>query len=97
MSWNGPSAAVVLVLLLAWGPARRCLAGDSYLDRSKVQEAVPYGMTIEPPASPEGAAGAGEHEADTPHRTRPSSGTPATLVEPEQGPGGDGGGTHGPR
>ncbi|MCI0637004.1 MAG: hypothetical protein L0206_24275 [Actinobacteria bacterium] len=44
-------------MLLAWGPA---LAADSYLDRSKVQEAIPYGTTIEPPPAREGAEAAGE-------------------------------------
>src|SRR5262249_11324809 len=48
--WNGPEFArvrLVALLLVIW--ALPCAAGETFLDRSKVREAVPYGTTIEPP------------------------------------------------
>ena len=38
----------VVALLVAIG-SLPCAAGEGFLDRSKVHEAVPYGKTIEPP------------------------------------------------
>ena len=40
----------VVALLLAIG-ALPCSAGEGFLDRSKVHEAVPYGTTITPPST----------------------------------------------
>jgi len=38
---------LVALLVVIW--SLPCVAGESFLDRSKVREAVPYGTTIEPP------------------------------------------------
>src|SRR5262249_35086188 len=45
-----PEAAFLLLSVLCC-PALPCLAGESYLDRSKARDAVPYGTSIEPPAA----------------------------------------------
>ena len=80
MPWNAPRVGLVLAALLASGPAANCLAGDGYLDRSKVQEAIPYGTTIEPPPSHD--AGAVGKDDDAP-RTAPPSGSTSTTVDAE--------------
>jgi hypothetical protein len=81
MSWNGPRVVAALVALLLWGAALRCVAGDSYLDRSKAQEAIPYGTTIDapPPRKDAGAAGRGEDDA---RPTTPPSEAPSRTDEP---------------
>ncbi len=78
MSWNGPRIVAALVALLLWSPALRCLAGDSYLDRSKVQEAIPYRTTIDAAPSHEDAGAASRGEDDTPPTAPPRAAPPRT-------------------
>jgi len=66
------------------GAPPSCLAGDTYLDRSKVREAVPYGTTIEPPPSTQGTKPADD--------ARQPSGVTSSTIDPEAGQGGRGGG-----
>lgn len=64
MSWTVPRSVIAVGLLLA--PCPTCLAGDSFLDRTApVQEAVPYGTEIAPPAPRDG---------ETTETTRPADG-----------------------
>jgi hypothetical protein len=66
--------ALVLLLLVA---APACLAGETYLDRSKVRDAVPYGTSIEPAAPQRKAAPPAGLDRDA---GQPSGMTPSTLV-----------------
>ncbi len=74
------AGVLVALLLVAGSPA--CLAGEGYLDRSKVREAVPYGTTIEPPAAKRAPAPAAGRDRDTGQpsvttsSTNPSESTP---------------------
>ena len=94
--WKRPEGTLLLVALLAWGLPLPCLAGESYLDRSKVREAVPYGTTIEPPPSPQGTKPAAEPDDGTRH-TAPASSVTSSTIDPESTQGGRGGGAHQPR
>jgi hypothetical protein len=69
-------ACVLVALLLLIGPLA-CLAGDSYLNRSKVREAAPYGTTIEPPPAERKAAPAAGPDRDA---GRPTGMTSTTVV-----------------
>ena len=77
--WKRPEAVFLLVLLAC--PARPCLAGESYLDRSKVREATPYGTTVESPTAHEPTKATGEPDGGGPSRTEPppSGGTSSTI------------------
>jgi hypothetical protein len=68
-----PEAAFLLLGLLAC-PALPCLAGESFLDRSKVREAVPYGTDVEPAAPHGQTQPTGER-----HGTGPPDTTSTTL------------------
>ena len=74
---------VVMLVLIGPLPGR---AGETYLDRSKVREAVPYGTTIEqrpsdekatPPPAPQRESG------------RPTSAAPGTTIPDDGSPGKD--------
>jgi hypothetical protein len=75
----------VLVALVLIGPLP-CLAGETYLDRSKVREAVPYGTTIEQRPSEEKAA---PHRVPERESGRTGSTAPATTIPDEHIPGPD--------
>ena len=85
MSWNGRKVALGLALMLASGSVRVCAAADTFLDRSKVQEAVPYGTTIESPPSKTDDEARKQHDGDRPRPTTPPVGTPPSTPSPEQG------------
>jgi len=61
---------LVALLLVIW--ALPCAAGETFLDRSKVREAVPYGTTIEPPPPEKKTTAPTPRDHDT---GRPSSTT----------------------
>ena len=67
---------ILVALLVLIGPLP-CLAGESYLDRSKVREAVPYGTTIEPRRPDENAA---PPSVPGPESGRPGSPTPSSTI-----------------
>src|SRR4029450_8286218 len=79
----------------SWSPPLPCLAADTYLDRSKVREAVPYGTSLARRGSHEGTTAA-ESEGDRSHQTGPS-GVTSTTIGRESTEGGRGGGTDQPR
>jgi len=81
MSWNGPRVVAALVALLLWGGALRGVAGESYLDPSKAQEAIPYGTTIDAPPPRDDAGATGRGENDAPPTTRPRE-APSRADEP---------------
>ena len=90
--WKRPEAVLLLGVLLAC-PALPCIAGDSYLDRSKVREATPYGTTIEPPTTHEPTKATGEPDGGRPSRTSPPPrGKTSTTVQPGSTQGGERGG-----
>lgn len=68
----------VVALLVAIG-ALPCAAGEGFLDRSKVHEAVPYGTTIKPPPAERTTVPSTlpDHEAGRP--SSPTSGAPAAT------------------
>ncbi len=73
MLWNGPKITLALLAFLLWVPASPSLAGESFLDLNpKVHEAVPYGRSIDPPASPTPEARAGQRAEDDPDADRDS-------------------------
>jgi hypothetical protein len=83
---------VLLLGVLLACPALPCLAGDSYLDRSKVREATPYGTTVEPPTSHEPTKATGEPDGGRPSRTTPPKSETSTTVQPGSTQGGERGG-----
>ena len=85
--WKRTEAIAFLVALLACVPPPKCRAADSYLNRSKAQEANPYGTTIEPSTS--GATGATGAD-DAHHATQPRKDVTSTTVPPRSGPEGPG-------
>ena len=85
-----PEAAFLLLALLAY-PAVPCLAGDSYLDRSKVREAAPYGTEIEPPALH------GQTQRNRERHGAEPPGTTSTTLQPGSTRGGGGGPGAAPR
>jgi len=73
--------------------ARRVVAGNSFLDRSKVCEGLPYWPSIEQSGQHDGARTAGESDGDNPLQTlRPRTVT-LNTVESEPTQGGRGGGS----
>jgi len=72
---------LVALLLVIW--SLPCVAGETFLDRSKVREAVPYGTTIEPP-SPEKKTTAPttpEHDAGRPSSTTSGHSAPGSIED----------------
>jgi len=70
----------VVALLVAIG-SLPCWAGEGFLDRSKVHEAVPYGTTIEPPPAERKTVPPTlpDHEAGRPSSSAPGSGAPGAT------------------
>jgi hypothetical protein len=68
---------IPVALLVLIGPLS-CRAGETYLDRSKVREAVPYGTTIEQRPSDEKATPPSmpRRESGSPGGTTPASTIP---------------------
>jgi hypothetical protein len=91
--WKRPDGIIPLVALLACVLALPCGAADGYLNRSKAQEANPYGTTIEPPTSHERTQAIDKPDGNHPHHTGPPSGTTSSTVQPESTQGGRGGRT----
>jgi len=67
----------VVALLLAIG-SLPCSAGEGFLDRSKVHEAVPYGTTIKPPPAKRKTVPSTlpDHQAGRPSSPPPGGGVP---------------------
>ena len=83
MPWNGHRIA--LATLIAWLPASRCLAGESFLDRNaKGHEALPYGRSVGETPAPANAAAAGRRREDALQDDGPLNGTPSSLVEEDR-------------
>jgi hypothetical protein len=59
------------------------VAGDSFLDRSKVREAVPYGTTIEPPPPEKKTTSPTppDHDAGRASSTTSGHGAPGSIEE----------------
>jgi hypothetical protein len=70
----------VVALLVAIG-SLPCLAGEGFLDRSKVHEAVPYGTTVESPPAGRTTVPSTlpDHEAGRPSNPTPGGSAPATT------------------
>ena len=68
---------LVALLLVIW--SLPCVAGESFLDRSKVREAVPYGTTIEPPPP--------EKKTTAPTPPDPNAGRPSGTTSGGSAPG----------
>jgi hypothetical protein len=81
-----PETAFLLLALLTC-PALPCLAGDSYLDRSKVREAVPYGTDIEPAAPHGRTQPTGERHGTGPPDTTSTTLQPGSMQGGRGGPG----------
>jgi hypothetical protein len=71
---------ILVTLLVLIGPLP-CQAGEGFLDRSKVHEAVPYGTTIEQRPSKEKAT---PHPVPERESGRPNSTAPGSTI-PEDG------------
>jgi hypothetical protein len=79
--------AFVLVPVILLGVALSSLAADSFLDRnSHVQEAVPYGTSLEPPPPKKGDESAAEGRARGVPGP-PTTGRPGHPAAPEAGDG----------
>jgi hypothetical protein len=67
------------LLLVIW--SLPCVAGESFLDRSKVREAVPYGTTIEPRQSEQKTTmpTTPDHDAGRPSSTTSGHSAPGSI------------------
>jgi hypothetical protein len=84
--------AFVLVSVILLGVTPSCPAADSFLDRnSHVQEAVPYGTSVEPPPPRKGDESAAEGRARGVPGP-PTTGRPVRPAAPEAADDARGGG-----